>query len=98
MVERVRYTPYGVPFGIAPGDLTFGATSVVRGYGVPNGVINNDDHFYYQALYAAPSPLADLTISATPGTTGYGVPDGTLNSDDYFYSLTLFGGDSRAIA
>jgi hypothetical protein len=34
-------------------DRTTGAIQGQPGYGVPNGVINNDDFFYYLALFAA---------------------------------------------
>jgi hypothetical protein len=34
-------------------DLTAGAIAGQPGYGQPNGVLNNDDFFYYLALFAA---------------------------------------------
>jgi hypothetical protein len=34
-------------------DLTWTALPGSPGYGVPNGVINNDDFFYYHLLFAA---------------------------------------------
>ncbi len=72
-------------------DLTSGALPGVAGYGQPNGVLNNDDFFFYLAQYAAGNlPLADLTTGAVPGQPGYGVPNGLLNNDDFFYYLTLF--------
>ncbi|MEZ6233362.1 MAG: GC-type dockerin domain-anchored protein [Phycisphaerales bacterium] len=76
--------------GCAP-DLTTGAIQGVPGYGVPNGVLNNDDFFYYLAQFAAGNiAVADLTTGAIPGMPGYGVPNGVLNNDDFFYYLAIF--------
>ncbi|MEZ6235062.1 MAG: GC-type dockerin domain-anchored protein [Phycisphaerales bacterium] len=71
-------------------DLTTGAIAGQPGYGVPNGVLNNDDFFYYLALFAANDLRADLTTGAIAGVPGYGVPNGILNNDDFFYYLALF--------
>ncbi|MEZ6235697.1 MAG: GC-type dockerin domain-anchored protein [Phycisphaerales bacterium] len=72
-------------------DLTTGAVQGQPGYGVPNGVLNNDDFFYYLAQFAAGNlAVADLTAGAVSGQPGYGVPNGTLNNDDFFYYLTTF--------
>ena len=72
-------------------DLTTGAVPGVPGFGVPNGVLNNDDFFYYLAQFAAGNAaVADLTTTAVPGTPGYGVPNGIINNDDFFYYLALF--------
>ena len=72
-------------------DLTTGAIAGQPGYGVPNGVLNNDDFFYYLAQFAAGNvAVADLTTGAIPGQPGYGVPNGILNNDDFFYYLAIF--------
>ncbi|MCB9840510.1 MAG: hypothetical protein H6809_02520 [Phycisphaeraceae bacterium] len=72
-------------------DLTTGAIPGQPGYGVPNGVLNNDDFFYYLAQFAAGNlAVADLTTGAIPGQPGYGVPNGVLNNDDFFYYLAIF--------
>ncbi|MEZ6232633.1 MAG: GC-type dockerin domain-anchored protein [Phycisphaerales bacterium] len=71
-------------------DLTTGAIAGQPGYGVPNGILNNDDFFYYLALFAANDPAADLTTGAIAGQPGYGVPNGIINNDDFFYYLALF--------
>ncbi len=72
-------------------DLTTGAIPGQPGYGTPNGVLNNDDFFYYLAQYAAGNlAVADLTNTAIPGTPGYGAPNGVLNNDDFFYYLSEF--------
>jgi len=72
-------------------DLTTGAIAGQPGYGVPNGVLNNDDFFYYLAQFAAGNlAVADLTTGAIAGQPGYGVPNGIINNDDFFYYLAIF--------
>ena len=63
------------------------------GWGVPNGVVNNDDFFYYLGRFVAgDGGEADLTATAIPGTPGYGMPNGVISNDDFFYYLSLFAG------
>ncbi|MEZ6234985.1 MAG: GC-type dockerin domain-anchored protein [Phycisphaerales bacterium] len=72
-------------------DLTTGAVPGQPGYGVANGVVNNDDFFYYLAQFAGGNAaVCDLTTGAVPGQPGYGVPNGVLNNDDFFYYLIVF--------
>ncbi|MCB9840149.1 MAG: right-handed parallel beta-helix repeat-containing protein [Phycisphaeraceae bacterium] len=72
-------------------DLTTGAVPGQPGYGVPNGVLNNDDFFYFLAQFAAGNAaVCDLTTGAVPGQPGYGVPNGAVTNDDFFYYLTIF--------
>ena len=72
-------------------DLTTGAIPGQPGYGVPNGVVNNDDFFFYLGAFAAGNvAVADLTTGAIPGQPGYGTPNGVINNDDFFYYLSLF--------
>ncbi len=72
-------------------DLTAGAVPGQPGYGVPNGVLNNDDFFYYLSQFAAGNvAVADLTTTAVPGQPGYGVPNGIINNDDFFFYLSIF--------
>jgi hypothetical protein len=72
-------------------DLTTGAVAGQPGYGVANGVLNNDDFFYYLSQFAAGNQaVADLTTGAVPGQPGYGVPNGIVNNDDFFYYLAIF--------
>ncbi len=72
-------------------DLTATAIPGTPGYGVPNGVLNNDDFFYYLSQFASGNlAVADLTTTAIPGTPGYGVPNGIINNDDFFYYLSVF--------
>ena len=72
-------------------DLTTTAIVGAPGYGVPNGVVNNDDFFYYLSAFAAGNiAIADLTTTAIVGAPGYGVPNGVLNNDDFFFYLSAF--------
>ena len=72
-------------------DITTGAVPGQPGYGVANGVLNNEDFFYYLAQFAAGNALvADLTTGAVPGQPGYGTPNGVINNEDFFYYLALF--------
>ena len=74
-----------------PPDLTTGAIPGATGYGTPNGILNNDDFFYYLAEFAAGNiAVCDLTTGAIPGAPGYGTPNGILNNDDFFYYLAIF--------
>ncbi|MEZ6232662.1 MAG: GC-type dockerin domain-anchored protein [Phycisphaerales bacterium] len=71
-------------------DLTTGAIPGVPGFGVPDGVLNNDDFFYYLFIFANNDLAADLTTGAIAGQPGYGVPNGIVNNDDFFYYLAIF--------
>jgi hypothetical protein len=72
-------------------DLTTGAIPGQPGYGVPDGVLNNEDFFYYLAQFTAGNAaVADLTTGAIAGQPGYGVPNGVINNEDFFYYLALF--------
>jgi len=88
VMKQVWVTAGGT--GCAP-DLTTTAVPGSVGYGVPNGVLNNDDFFYYLSQFAANNlAVADLTTTAVPGSPGYGVPNGVINNDDFFYYLSIF--------
>ncbi|MEZ6235765.1 MAG: FG-GAP-like repeat-containing protein [Phycisphaerales bacterium] len=72
-------------------DLTTGAIAGQPGFGVPNGVLNSDDFFYFLDRFAAgDAQIADMTTSAIPGQAGHGVANGVVNNDDFFYYLGLF--------
>jgi len=87
-VDDVVYTAVGVS---CRADLTTGAIPGQPGYGVPNGILNNDDFFYYLSQFAAGNlAVADLTTTAIPGSPGYGTPNGVLNNDDFFFYLSIF--------
>ncbi|MEZ6235478.1 MAG: GC-type dockerin domain-anchored protein [Phycisphaerales bacterium] len=90
---RVVYLPTAVDIWFhCPPDLTTGAIAGQAGFGVPNGVLNNDDFFFYLAIFAAGDPDADLTTGAIPGQPGFGVPNGQITNDDFFFYLSLFAG------
>ncbi len=75
---------------LAP-DMTTGAIPGSANYGVPNGLVNNDDFFFYLSAFAAGNvTLGDLTTGAVAGQPGYGVPNGSITNDDFFYFLILF--------
>ncbi len=72
-------------------DLTTTAIPGSPGYGTPNGVLNNDDFFFYLSQFAAGNvAVADMTTTAIPGSPGYGVPNGVINNDDFFFYLSIF--------
>ena len=61
------------------------------GYGVPNGVLNNDDFFYYLAQFAAGNPgHRGPDDNRHPRHIGLRRAGGVLNNDDFFYYLALF--------
>ncbi|MCB9841555.1 MAG: right-handed parallel beta-helix repeat-containing protein [Phycisphaeraceae bacterium] len=57
---------------------------------LPDGIVNNEDFFYFLTLFCAAHPGADFTTFAVPGTQGYGVPNGAVTNDDFFFYLTIF--------
>ncbi|MEZ6234255.1 MAG: GC-type dockerin domain-anchored protein [Phycisphaerales bacterium] len=74
-----------------PADLTTSAIPGQPGYGVPDGILNNNDFFYYLNEFAAGNlAVADLTTGAVQGQPGYGVPNGILDNNDFFYYLAIF--------
>ncbi|MCB9844832.1 MAG: hypothetical protein H6811_02435 [Phycisphaeraceae bacterium] len=74
-------------------DLTGSSDPNDPEYGVPNGVTDGDDFFYFLDQFAAGNlDVADLTGSGDPNDPEYGVPDGTLDGDDFFFYLDLFVG------
>ncbi|MEZ6234233.1 MAG: DUF4350 domain-containing protein [Phycisphaerales bacterium] len=89
-INLIRWAGQGGPPPCEP-DLTTGAIAGQPGYGVPNGVVSNDDFFYYLAQFASGNvAVADLTTGAIPGQPGYGVPNGVITNDDFFYYLAIF--------
>ncbi|MCB9840869.1 MAG: hypothetical protein H6809_04365 [Phycisphaeraceae bacterium] len=75
-----------------PADLTTGAIPGQPGFGVPDGVLTNNDFFYFLGEFAAGNiAVADLTTGAVPGQPGYGAPDTQITNDDFFYYLAIFG-------
>ncbi len=61
------------------------------GYGVPDGVLDISDFFYYLDQFVAMNfAVADLSGSSDPNDPGYGVPDGMIDISDFFYYLDTF--------
>ncbi|MCC6284179.1 MAG: hypothetical protein IT439_02580 [Phycisphaerales bacterium] len=74
-----------------PADLTGGSDPNDPSYGVPDGVLDAADFFYYLDQFVAQNAfVADLTGSSDPNDPSYGVPDGVLDAADFFFYLDLF--------
>ncbi|MCB9840267.1 MAG: immunoglobulin domain-containing protein [Phycisphaeraceae bacterium] len=87
-------TPASTLAVTCPVDLTAGAIPNQPGYGVPNGVVSNDDFFFYLILFVANHARADLTTTGAtmPGMPGYRQPDGVITPDDFIVYIALFQG------
>ncbi len=73
------------------GDVTHGALPGSIGYGNPNGILSNDDFFYFLSQFAAGNlQVCDLTSTALVGAPGYGIANNILNGDDFFFYLSFF--------
>ncbi|MCC6285792.1 MAG: endonuclease/exonuclease/phosphatase family protein [Phycisphaerales bacterium] len=60
-------------------------------YGVPDGLVDSSDFFYFLDQFVAGNlAAADLSGSADPNDPSYGVPDGAIDSADFFYFLDVF--------
>lgn len=84
---------------VATADISGGCAADLSGssdpndpaYGVPDGVADISDFFYYLDRFVAGDlAVADLSTSSDPNDPGYGVPDGVLDIADFFYYLDLF--------
>jgi hypothetical protein len=76
---------------LCPPDLTAGAVAGQPGYGQPNGVVSNEDFFYFLAQFSAGNAaVADMTTNAIAGGAGYGTPNGVINNEDFFYYLSIY--------
>ncbi len=64
-------------------DYTGSSDPDAPSFGVPNGVVDGADFFYFLDLFAAWDEDADLTGPE-------GIPDGLIDSQDYFLYLELF--------
>lgn len=72
-------------------DLTGSADPNDPEYGVPDGIIDANDFFYYLDQFASGNlEEADLTGSGDPNDPQYGVPDGVIDGNDFFYYLDIF--------
>lgn len=75
-----------------PADLTGSVDPNSPDYGVPDGIVDGNDFFFYLGLFGAGDSAADLTGSIDPNSPDYGVPDGNLDGNDFFFYLGLFAG------
>lgn len=73
-----------------PADLTGSTDPNNPAFGVPDGVVDANDFFFYLSLFGAGDLAADLTGSADPNSPDFGVPDGSLDGSDFFFYLNLF--------
>jgi len=75
-----------------PADLTGSADPNNPNFGVPDGIVDANDFFFYLGLFGAGDLAADLTGSIDPNSPNFGVPDGTIDATDFFFYLGLFAG------
>ncbi len=81
----------GTGCGFCGADLSGSDVPGERLYGVPDGVLDIADFFFYLDAFAAGNTdIADLTGSNDPNDPGYGVPDGVLDAADFMFYLALF--------
>lgn len=74
-----------------PADLTGSSNPSDPSFGVPDGVLDSNDFFFYLDRFAAGDlAIADLTGSSDPNSPSFGVPDGTLDASDFFFYLGRF--------
>lgn len=72
-------------------DLTGSSDPDAPGYGVPDGVVDISDFFYFLDQFVAGNlEVADLTGSSDMDSPWYGAPDGVLDLSDLFYFLDRF--------
>ncbi|MCC6285681.1 MAG: hypothetical protein IT439_10365 [Phycisphaerales bacterium] len=77
--------------GGCPADLTGSSDPNDPAYGVPDGMVDASDFFYYLDQFVALNlAVADLTGSSDPNDPTYGQPDGDADADDFFYYLDQF--------
>ncbi|MCW5753553.1 MAG: S8 family serine peptidase [Phycisphaeraceae bacterium] len=74
-----------------PADFSGSSDPNHPAYGVPDGVIDGADFFFYLDQFVSGNlAIADLTGSSDPNDPAYGVPDGIIDAADFFYFLDLF--------
>lgn len=76
---------------LCPSDLTGSSDPNDPNYGIPNGVADSDDFFYYlDAFVSQTLPVCDVTGSSDPNDPTYDIPNGVCDGDDFFRFLDLF--------
>ncbi len=71
-------------------DMTTSSNPFDDGYGVPDGVADAEDFFFYLDAFAAGDDRADLTGATDAGEPGFAIPDGVIDADDFFFFLDRF--------
>ncbi|MBX3363976.1 MAG: hypothetical protein KF866_04355 [Phycisphaeraceae bacterium] len=71
-------------------DMTGSSDPFSPDYGVPDGIVDAADFFYYLDLFVANDPRADLSGSSDPTSGAYGRPDCQIDAADFFYYLDQF--------
>lgn len=72
-------------------DMTSSGDPTHEGYGVPDGVVDVLDLFYFLDRFSEHDLVeADLTGAGNPNDPRYGVPDGRLDSADFVYFLDRY--------
>ncbi|MCC6284206.1 MAG: DUF11 domain-containing protein [Phycisphaerales bacterium] len=74
-----------------PADLSGSSDPNDPAYGVPDGMVDSSDFFYYLDQFVAGNlAVADLTGASDPNDPSYGTPDGDIDADDFFFYLDRF--------
>jgi len=76
--------------GLCSADLTGSLDPNNPAYGVPDGIVDASDFFFYLDEFADGESSADLTGSLDPNSPDFGVPDGNIDANDFFFYLQLF--------
>jgi hypothetical protein len=72
-------------------DLSGSADPNDAAYGMPDGLVDASDFFFYLDKFVAGDlAVADLTGSADPNDPAYGMPDGMIDASDFFFYLDAF--------
>jgi hypothetical protein len=83
--------PVGTCGGGCAADLTGSSDPNDPSYGVPDGMVDASDFFFYLDQFVANNlAISDLTGSSDPNDPSYGTPDGDADADDFFYYLDQF--------
>lgn len=79
------------PISQCPADLSGSTDPNDPAYGVPDGIVDATDFFYFLDQFVASNlAVADISGSSDPNDPAYGVPDGSIDAADFFYFLDLF--------
>ncbi len=88
---RIGFTTFMLTGDRCAADLTTSSDPNDPAYGVPDGMVDASDFFYFLDQFAGANvAVADLTGSSDPNDPAYGVPDGAVDASDFFYYLDLF--------